>query len=324
VKATIPFLCAAAVVACSRPAPERAMEPPAAPAASAARAPLAVTLPERLARRPAERLVAVGDLHGDLDAARRALRLAGAIDARDAWIGGKLVVVQTGDQIDRGDDDRAVLDLFEALKGSAKDAGGEVIPLDGNHELMNVAQDFRYVTPGSLAAFRDAGRGGTDGRARAAAFEPGAAYARLLAQRPIFVDVGGTVFVHGGVLEKHVTYGLARMDDEVRSWLLGQTPTPPRVVMGEDGPVWTRAYSAAPGKDECAELARVLERLGARRMVMGHTVQRGGVSSACEGKAWRIDVGMSRVFGGPVQVLQIRGDDVTVLSESAVSGDARR
>src|SRR5262245_15699758 len=39
-----------------------------------------------------DRTVAIGDLHGDLDAARRALRLAGAIDANDKWIGGKLVV----------------------------------------------------------------------------------------------------------------------------------------------------------------------------------------------------------------------------------------
>ncbi|HQY65062.1 MAG TPA: calcineurin, partial [Polyangiaceae bacterium] len=56
-----------------------------------------------------ERVIAIGDIHGDLRAARRALRTAGAIDERDAWVGGKLVVVQTGDQIDRGKEDREVL-----------------------------------------------------------------------------------------------------------------------------------------------------------------------------------------------------------------------
>src|SRR5688572_30209254 len=41
--------------------------------------------------RPAPaRLVAIGDVHGDLAATRAVLRLAGAIDERDRWIGGEL------------------------------------------------------------------------------------------------------------------------------------------------------------------------------------------------------------------------------------------
>src|SRR5580700_4901918 len=67
-------------------------------------------LSSRLARPASGRIVAIGDLHGDLDHARRALRLAGAIDVQDQWTGGRLVVVQTGDEIDRGDDDRSILD----------------------------------------------------------------------------------------------------------------------------------------------------------------------------------------------------------------------
>jgi hypothetical protein len=49
-------------------------------------------------------------------------------------------------------------------------------------------------------------------------------------------------------------------------------------------------------------------------MVMGHTVQDSGINSACGEKAWRIDVGMSYVFGGPPQVLEIKGDSVKVLT----------
>ena len=48
-------------------------------------------------------------------------------------------------------------------------------------------------------------------------------------------------------------------------------------------------------------------------MVMGHTVQRDGITSACEGLAWRIDVGMATYYGGPVEVLEIVGDSVRVL-----------
>ena len=73
--------------------------------------------PEPPTRFPAaERIVAIGDLHGDLEATRRALRLAGAIDERDTWIGGDLVVVQAGDQLDRGNGEQAIIDLLERLR----------------------------------------------------------------------------------------------------------------------------------------------------------------------------------------------------------------
>src|SRR5262245_61138965 len=61
------------------------------------------------------RIVAVGDLHGDLQSTRQALRLARAIDEKDHWIGGDLTLVQTGDQLDRGDQEREILDLLERL-----------------------------------------------------------------------------------------------------------------------------------------------------------------------------------------------------------------
>jgi hypothetical protein len=302
---------AIAAAACSRPkepGPEK---------------PVPVISPSpRYARPSPERLVAIGDLHGDLDATRRALRLAGAIDEKDDWVGGNLVLVQTGDEIDRGDDDRKVIDLFERWKVEAKKTGGEVLALAGNHELMNASLDFRYVTPGALASFEDMLTSepvsprlvtiDERSRGRAAAFLPGGRYARLIAERPLIVKVGDSVFVHGGVLPKHVRYGTDRINDEVRDWLLGNRADLPSIVTSEDGPVWTRMYSAAPGREECSTLQEALTSMGAKRMVVGHTVQRAGISSACDGHVWRIDTGLSKHYGGKLEVLDIRSEAVTV------------
>lgn len=286
----------------------------------------AQVVPMRDAGPAAARIVAIGDLHGDLAATRKVFRLAGAIDAKDKWVGGKLVIVQTGDAVDRGDDDRAILDFLERVKNEALAAGGDLVAMSGNHEIMNASFDFRYVTQPAFVAFDDikpkspavgAALEKLDSttRGRAAAFAPGGPYAAMVAKRPVIHRAGDTLFVHGGILPKHVTYGLDRINDETRAWLLGERSEPPRILVQEDGPIWSRMYSAAPGREECEILDKTLAMTGAKRMVMGHTVQRNGVTSACAEKAWRIDVGLSKFYGGAPQALAIEGDKLTVLKE---------
>jgi len=317
---------ALALVACDKRIPESSpAKPPAATGPQAtpgatpstsAQAPF--EMPQRLPA-PA-RIVAIGDVHGDLAATRTALRIAGAIDEKDRWIGKDLMVVQTGDEIDRGDADREIVDLFERLADEAKAAGGAVIALNGNHEVMNVQLDLRYVTEGAFKDFEGVpGVTTTDPRltrvpenekARAAAFLPGGPYAKKLAKRGIVALVGDTVFVHGGVSPKHVRYGLDRMNREVSAWMDGSARDLPGLITAEDGPVWLRRYSAAPGPDDCRVLAETLTMLSAKRMVVGHTVQRGGITSACGEQVWRIDVGMSKHYGGKPEVLEIKGAEV--------------
>lgn len=275
----------------------------------------------------AGRVVALGDVHGDLDATRRALRLAGAIDDANKWVGGKLVVVQTGDVLDRGDDERAILDLLVSLRSQAKAAGGALVSLLGNHETMNVAGDFRYVTPGGFRAFFDVPTEGIardalaklpePSRPRAAAFFPGGVYAKHLATFAIVAVVNDTVFVHGGVLPSHVRYGIGNINRETQAWLNGERDAPPKLIGSEDGPLWTRRYSTPKVEaHSCGLLSTVLDRLGAKRMVVGHTPQNGGISSACDDKVWRIDVGLAKHYGGgPSQVLSISDGRVEVLRE---------
>ena len=110
------------------------------------------------------KIIAIGDLHGDLEAAIKSLKLAGVIklsipnipkDLDIEWIGGKTIVVQIGDQIDRvrpanlvnnicqEDDeelhkdegsDLKIISLFCNLHKKAAKVGGAVISCMGNHE----------------------------------------------------------------------------------------------------------------------------------------------------------------------------------------------
>lgn len=267
------------------------------------------------------RLIAFGDVHGDVEATRTALTLAGAIDGEGHWRGGKLVVVQTGDQLDRGDEEPEILDLFDRLKEEAKKAGGAFVALNGNHEVMNVAGDFRYVTEDGFRDFSSVSGSSPkldvlprEQRGRGAAFAPGGPLALRLAERPVAIVAGETVFVHGGLLPAHVEYGVGRMNAETRSWMRGERKGLPEILSGDSAPIWSRAYSDGEVSARvCEDLDQVLAALRVKRMVVGHTVQKNGITSACSDKVWRIDVGLAKYYRGTEAVLEIQNGKTRVI-----------
>jgi len=120
---------------------------------------LGVVFPTRpgYAQRPdTRRTVVIGDIHGDLEGLTAILRQAGITDASNRWAAGNTIVVQTGDMTDRGARVRGVLDLLIALERQASTAGGRLVVLLGNHEVMNLAGDFRDVSAEAYASFADA------------------------------------------------------------------------------------------------------------------------------------------------------------------------
>jgi hypothetical protein len=108
---------------------------------------------ERMASIEKRRIV-IGDVHGELAGLKEILLHAGLIDDHDSWAGGGSLLIQVGDVIDRGPDSRECLGLLRSLQSQAPEAGGQVVRLCGNHELMLLQGDYRYVDysdPGSLA-----------------------------------------------------------------------------------------------------------------------------------------------------------------------------
>jgi len=271
-----------------------------------------------------ERIIAIGDLHGDLDAARRVFRMAEITDDQDAWIAGELVVVQTGDQLDRGDQEQELLEYLNRLQLEATAAGGTLYLLNGNHELMNTRLDLRYVIEGGFLDFADAVEVGKpeslllahdeSQRARVVAFRPGGPYATQLAQRNTILMIGDNLFVHGGVLPEHLDYGLEKLNRHIQLWLAGEGPTPTGIHT-RTSPTWTRIYSDNPNEDSCLKLQEVLSRLGASRMIVGHTVQETGITPFCDEQVWCIDAGLAEYYGSATAVLEITGQRVRVLTE---------
>jgi len=117
---------------------------------------IALLVTSAVAGRAPARVVAVADVHGAYPEFVALLQSVRLIDSRREWRGGDATFVQTGDVLDRGARSRECLDLVMGLERQAPRAGGAVIPLIGNHEVMNVIGDLRYVTPAIFRTFATA------------------------------------------------------------------------------------------------------------------------------------------------------------------------
>jgi len=104
-----------------------------------------------------EKIVAVGDLHGDYKNFLKILKGTKLIDKGLHWNGGKTHLVQIGDIMDRGPEAKKILDLLMRLEIEAEETGGKVHTLIGNHEEMNItgiAFDYEgYVTVEQFVSF---------------------------------------------------------------------------------------------------------------------------------------------------------------------------
>jgi len=204
----------------------------------------------------AQRIVAVGDVHGDVDALAGILQRAGLINDHRHWCGGSAVLVQVGDLIDRGSHGRDVMDLMMALEREAPRSGGRVIALLGNHEVMNLVGDLRYMPAPAFEEYsvqrsaklrRNAYlkyHAWAKRRAKAVGYpaEPlgqaewnaqhplgfveqreqfaaNGRYGRWIRQHAALAQVGDVVFVHGGIDPALDVSGVAELNGRVQAEL---------------------------------------------------------------------------------------------------------
>jgi hypothetical protein len=238
-----------------------------------------------------ERIIAVGDLHGDYDAWLAIARAAGLVDARNRWVGGNSTLVQMGDITDREPDSLKIIRSIQQLQKEAPRTGGKVFVVLGNHEAMNLLGDNRYTTAGEYAAFvdsqsaqrrervYDANRANLEAAYRAQdpklttdqikakwlaehplgwvehrlAWGPSGDLGKWATANPAILKLGDTLFVHGGISAEYSKLPLAEVNRRVAAAMAAGDDSPASVLTDPLGPMWYRGLVQA---DTDAEAAR--------------------------------------------------------------------
>ena len=249
-----------------------------------------------------ERVVAIGDIHADYDQLVAALQSAGLVDERLRWTGGATHLVQTGDFLDRGNQSRKVMDLLYKLEGQARKAKGRVHVLIGNHEVLNILGDLRYVTPVDLASYgatqeveRESGK--PEGWAEhLRQFGPDGQYGRWIRGLNAVIRIDDTIFLHGGISPKLAQTPLREINERVRRELSLRVLPRDALVTAEDGPMWYRGLANGDERALAPHVDEVLKNFGAQRIVIGHTFADGAVTPRFGGKVLMIDIGLARLY----------------------------
>lgn len=283
-----------------------------------------------------QRLVVVGDIHGDYDSYFAVLRNAGLINHRGNWTGEQTHLVQVGDIPDRGPDTRRIIEHLQKLEKQAARAGGMVHVLIGNHEHMNVIGDLRYVTPGEYEAFTTR----NSERYREAYWEQTVKAIEEQnkdREEPIVIDAdykdqweerfplgyvehrlawqaGGEIndwvsthnsvirindmlFMHAGLGPDRVGMSIRQINDTIRAEILGGYEPGNSLGEATTGPLWYRGLARNPEASEQVNVDNILSTYGVDTIVVGHTPNLGVITPRFGGAVIITDTGISAYYG---------------------------
>ncbi|WOJ92206.1 metallophosphoesterase [Congregibacter variabilis] len=281
-----------------------------------------------------DRVVAVADLHGDYESYITVLEQAGVVNSRGRWAAGSTHLVQLGDIPDRGPDTAKIIRHLRKLETQAEKAGGKVHPLIGNHEVMNMTGDLRYVHPGEYDALktRKSSRLQDDYYQRVVAFLSGqenpvqideAFREQWLKEHPLgyvehrqywhpqgefgawvsshntVIRINRSLFVHAGISPAYVDRAMQDINDAVRAELLVPGAKGPKIIDDELGPLWYRGLAMGDETQDVAEqLETLLQRFDVDRIVVGHTPGYGTVVPRYDARVIAADSGLAQHYGG--------------------------
>ena len=236
-------------------------------------------------REPA-RLFVVSDIEGQYDTLKQLLWNAGVMDKQFNWIFGKGHLVIAGDVFDRGDRVTETLWLIYALEEKAQKAGGYVHYILGNHELMNMNGDHRYVHPKYIELAKQ------NNLNYDTFYRAHTELGQWLRTKNVMEKIGDRLFMHGGVSPyiNRIAQPLDSINTMARRYYgirEDSIPNPEYLVFSDYGPMWYRGYFTTP-KATPEQVDTTLQLYAVKKIIIGHTPVR-QVSAFYNGRVINVD-----------------------------------
>ena len=236
-----------------------------------------------------EPVIAISDIESGFAGFREFLVDHRVADRDLNWTFGKGHLVLLGDFVDRGASTTQVLWAIYKLEQSARQAGGQVHFIIGNHEIKSLQGNYQSANEKYFYI------AGMIGKQQYQLFDDNAVLGRWLASKNVLEIINGVAFVHGGLHPDIAKHGLPVEDINriVRAGYRSLYYTPEEVTResflrsSTTGPAWYRGYF----KDDLSqqEVEQGLAAVGAQAVVVGHTLQ-GKVHDMYDKKVFAIDV----------------------------------
>ena len=250
------------------------------------------------------KFVAVSDIHGQYDLFVRLLKVHHVIDQNNDWAFGENHLIIDGDIFDRGETVTECLWLVYELSKQAKEEGGKVHFLIGNHEAMVFEGDLRYVHPKYVDNARMIDT-------TYDYFYSGNTFlGQWIRNLPVVVTINNVLITHAGISPQFVNYKLTPQktnrlftkDIIGKPWEMIEQDSILEFLAGSDGPLWYRGYF---DKEEFSEgqLDNILTYLKKDHIVIGHTSQK-EVVSLFDGKVYVIDSSIKSGESGEVLIYE--------------------
>jgi len=228
----------------------------------------------------------LSDIEGEFGLLRELLIENNVINEHYEWTFGHGQLIICGDLFDRG---RAVTEqlwLLYKLESIAAAQGGSVHVLLGNHEIMNLSGDLRYLDPVYYKQARILKKDYMD------LFSSDTELGRWLRSKNIILKTGIFLCTHAGISGEVLNskMSLASINESVRPWYdrwKKDIPASLDIFFNRDSPLWYRGYFDEP-MDKQKLVAATLEKYKVRKIIVGHT-EIGTVESFYHGDVWDIN-----------------------------------
>jgi hypothetical protein len=259
----------------------------------------------------AAKIFTVGDIHGHYEALLKLLTNNKVIDEQHNWAFGDGRLVLLGDVFDRGEKVTETLWFLYDLQMQAKADGGGVHLLLGNHEVMALTGDHRYLHE-KYSYFSQYTQ-----TYYHQLYSANTVIGRWLRSLNVILQINGNLFLHAGISPQLAVMGYSydEINESVRGYLNKPDQKEQRsredLILGQFGPLWYRGYgNYGGGAPEVTQefVDAFMKENGLKRMIIGHNEQT-MITTAFNGKIISADVAIDE-SGDSAQGLLIKGDEI--------------